>query len=109
MTFCRLKEKSITSRVEGLNLFKDLIENYGLGGSSSVTLRSYSKEGEGEASIYVIFGWGIRTVTHTHTYVQSSFHLGKKITASHTEHTSQGNDFRAFRKTLPMHRIIIIK
>lgn len=78
MTFCRLKEKSITSRVEGLNLFKDLIENYGLGGSSSVTLRSYSKEGEGEASIYVIFGWGIRTVTHTHTYVQSSFHLGKK-------------------------------
>ena len=33
MTFCQLKEKSITSRVEGLNLFKDLIENYGLGGN----------------------------------------------------------------------------
>lgn len=71
MTFCRLKEKSTTSRVEGLNLFKDLIENYGLGGSSSVTLRSYSKEEEAEASIYVIFGWGIRTVTHTHMYSQA--------------------------------------
>lgn len=66
MNFCRLKEKCTTSRAEGLNLFKDLIENYGLGGSSSVTLRSYSKEGDGEASIYVIFGWGICTVTHTH-------------------------------------------
>lgn len=109
MTFHRLKKKSTPSRVEGLNLFKDLIENYGLGGSCSVTLRSYSEEGEGEASIYVIFGWGICTVTHTHTHVQSSFHLGKKITGSHTERTSQGNDFRALGKTLPMHRIIIIK
>ena len=77
MTFCRLKEKSTTSRVKGLNLFKDLIENYGLGGSSSVTLRSYSKEVEGEASIYVIFGWGIRTVTHTYMYSQA-FILVKK-------------------------------
>lgn len=79
MTFHRLKKKSTPSRVEGLNLFKDLIENYGLGGSCSVTLRSYSEEGEGEASIYVIFGWGICTVTHTHTHTYSqAFILVKK-------------------------------